>query len=106
MERPEYEKLDRVEDSMWWFAAMYRNLLMLANRFALDTVDRPILDAGCGTGGFLVRLARGYPRKGLLGLDIDPLACARSGQKRSAGLRRIAQRAAVRQWHFCRDLQR
>jgi len=81
VERPEYEKLDRVEDSMWWFAAMHRNLLMLANRLPLDTVDRPILDAGCGTGGFLVRLARSYPRKGLLGLDIDPLACARAAVK-------------------------
>src|SRR6516165_9070864 len=66
---------------MWWFGAMHRNLLMLANRLPLDTVDRPILDAGCGTGGFLVRLARSYPRKGLLGLDIDPLAFARAAVK-------------------------
>ena len=57
MKPSEFDKLDRVEDRMWWFAAMHANLLMAAQRSVLDKLDLPILDAGCGTGGFLSRLA-------------------------------------------------
>jgi trans-aconitate methyltransferase len=75
MERSEYDKLDRVEDQMWWFAAGHRNLLMLSqlsqHRVSLEANNRPILDAGCGTGGFLTRLATWYPDRTLLGLDSD-----------------------------------
>ncbi len=81
MERSEYEKLDRVEDRMWWFAAMHSNLLMLTSRLPLATADLPILDAGCGTGGLLARLAQSFPDKGVMGLDIDWLACARAAVK-------------------------
>lgn len=81
MERHEYEKLDQVEDRMWWFAALHQNVLMLAGRLRLDTFRRPILDAGCGTGGLLLQLAGRYPAAALLGLDRDPLACARAAAK-------------------------
>lgn len=81
MERQEYEKLDRVEDRMWWFAALHCNLLMLTGRLRLEAAGRPILDAGCGTGGLLLQLARRYPAASLLGLDRDPLACARAAAK-------------------------
>jgi SAM-dependent methyltransferase len=76
MERSEYHKLDHLEDSMWWFAASHRNLLTLSWRqVPLDAGWQPILDAGCGTGGFLAQLAARYPNRALFGLDIDPLAC-------------------------------
>jgi SAM-dependent methyltransferase len=82
MERCEYDKLDRVEDHMWWFAASHRNLLMLLeHRASIETNNRPILDAGCGTGGFLSRLATWYPDRLLLGLDADQLACRRAAAK-------------------------
>jgi SAM-dependent methyltransferase len=82
MERSEYDKLDRVEDQMWWFAAGHRNLLMLSqHRVSLEANDRPILDAGCGTGGFLARLATWYPDRTLLGLDSDQQACRRATAK-------------------------
>jgi SAM-dependent methyltransferase len=77
----EYEKLDRVEDRMWWFAAMHANLLMAAQRSALGELDLPILDAGCGTGGFLVRLALKYCGKPVIGLDLDVEACTRAAIK-------------------------
>jgi SAM-dependent methyltransferase len=77
----EYEKLDRVEDRMWWFAAMHANLLMAAQRSALGEVDLPILDAGCGTGGFLARLAVKYCGKPVIGLDLDIEACTRAAIK-------------------------
>ena len=67
---------------MWWFAASHRNLLgLLQRRLSFKTSDRPILDAGCGTGGFLVRLARRYPNRALLGLDVDQQACRRAAAK-------------------------
>jgi SAM-dependent methyltransferase len=77
----EYDKLDRVEDRMWWFAAMHANLLMAAQRWALDELDLPILDAGCGTGGFLARLAAKYCGKPVIGLDLDLQACRRAAIK-------------------------
>jgi SAM-dependent methyltransferase len=82
MERSEYAKLDRLEDRMWWFAASHRNLLTLLWReVSLDAEGPPILDAGCGTGGFLAQLAARYPNRALVGLDADTLACRRAAAK-------------------------
>jgi SAM-dependent methyltransferase len=82
MERSEYHKLDHLEDRMWWFAASHRNLLTLSWRQALlDAGWQPILDAGCGTGGFLAQLAARYPDRALFGLDVNPLACQRAAAK-------------------------
>src|ERR1700720_3685589 len=66
---------------MWWFAAMHANLLMAAQRSAIDRLDLPILDAGCGTGGFLSRLAVKYWGKSVIGMDIDLQACTRAAIK-------------------------
>jgi len=82
MERSEYYKLDRLEDRMWWFAASRRNLLTLSWRqLSLEAGEQPILDAGCGTGGFLAQLAVRYPNRALLGLDANSLACQRAAAK-------------------------
>ena len=82
MERSEYYKLDRLEDRMWWFAAGHRNLLTLSWRqVPLEAKEQPILDAGCGTGGFLAQLAAHYPNRALFGLDVDPSACRRASAK-------------------------
>jgi len=40
MERSEYDKLDRVEDHMWWFAASHRSLLMLLEHRSKPTTDQ------------------------------------------------------------------
>lgn len=78
MRPSEYDELDRVEDRMWWFAAMHGNLLMAMRRSARCTLDLPILDAGCGTGRLLSRLAGDHPGRRIIGLDLDFRACTRA----------------------------
>jgi SAM-dependent methyltransferase len=52
----EYESMFQLEDNYWWFEGSMRFILSVLN----DTPARErarILDAGCGTGGLLRRLA-------------------------------------------------
>jgi SAM-dependent methyltransferase len=57
MEHDEYLRMNEVEARMWWYRALHARLLD-----ALTDVRQaspgPILDAGCGTGGFLARVSQ------------------------------------------------
>ncbi len=67
---------------MWWFAALHANLLLLYRRMASPAAaEKTLLDAGCGTGGLLARLATAYPDRIVIGLDADRAACARAAAK-------------------------
>lgn len=81
LDRAEYDKLDRAEDRMWWFAALHANVLMLCRCFAPAVGSGAVLDAGCGTGGLLARLATACPGAASVGLDLDPGACASAAAK-------------------------
>jgi len=82
VDRAEYDKLDRLEDRMWWFAATHANLLTLARQFAEDSSPRGrVLDAGCGTGGLLAKIAADLPQATVIGLDADQQACGRAAAK-------------------------
>lgn len=82
LDRAEYAKLDRTEERMWWFAASHANLLLLYRAMTGSAAGRrPLLDAGCGTGGLLVRLAADYPGGTIIGLNSDADACARAMAK-------------------------
>ncbi len=80
MERSEYERLAAAEERMWWFRGLHANLLA-----ALTASGAPlrVLDAGCGTGGFMARLAEAYPGAAVIGLELDAgaarLARAKTG---------------------------
>lgn len=76
MEDPEYELMDAVETTMWWYRALHRRLID-----ALADVTGSVLDAGCGTGGMLARIARERPDLWACGADIFPWAAARAGLK-------------------------
>lgn len=90
MRPDEYRKLRALEDTHWWYQALYRRVLDKLNA-ALVAEGRPqsaprfFLDAGCGTGGFLrfLRLAR--PGHGfretlhLYGVDRSILALGLTG---------------------------
>lgn len=70
MELDEYARMAAVEDRMWWFAALHAEMLM-----ALNVAPRgAVLDAGCGTGGFLRRLRAGQASTEAIGVDVMPLA--------------------------------
>lgn len=67
---------------MWWFAATHANLLLLYRQLSGPGAARkPLFDAGCGTGGLLLRLAAEFPDRTVVGLDADAIACARAAAK-------------------------
>ena len=67
---------------MWWFAALHANLLMLLRRsLPRPRSERDLLDAGCGTGGLLAKLARQFPDAEAIGLDADEIACHWAAEK-------------------------
>jgi SAM-dependent methyltransferase len=71
---------------MWWFAAAHANLVDLYRRASARSANhefpaKPLLDAGCGTGGFLSKLAAAYPDRAVIGLDADATAARRARQK-------------------------
>jgi len=81
VERSEYERLAAVEERMWWLGGLHANLLAAWRQAA--AVKRPavVLDAGCGTGGFLKRLAAERPDCAAFGLDLDAGAAAAARAK-------------------------
>lgn len=69
----EYLRMARVEADMWWYTSLHADLLDMIRRHFGDDRNIRILDAGCGTGGFLRFLRQhGYTRS--TGLDLSPLA--------------------------------
>lgn len=67
---------------MWWYRAMHARIFD-----ALGLPARPghraglLLDAGCGTGGFLARLRRAAPEVPAMGLEFHPPAALRARAK-------------------------
>jgi SAM-dependent methyltransferase len=56
--------------------------MMLYRRFApTGSRTAPLLDAGCGTGGFLARLARERTEMPTVGVDADETACLWAAEK-------------------------
>jgi SAM-dependent methyltransferase len=66
---------------MWWFAAVHANLAMLYRRGMTPARAGRLLDAGCGTGGFLAYLARLMPESDTFGLDADETASRWAAEK-------------------------
>lgn len=83
VEQAEYALMDAVEDRMWWYRALHRRAV--AGLSALPA-GAAVLDAGCGTGGFLARLSAARPELRLFGLEYDGAAAARAAAKTGAGV--------------------
>lgn len=74
MNEDEYVKLAEVEDRMWYFRSLHRHVVReLARRHVPPTAA--VLDAGCGTGGMILRLREQRPGWRWSGIDFMPLAC-------------------------------
>lgn len=84
MEAVEYRKLAEVEDAMWYFRALHSHVEReLAS--ALGEGNATVLDAGCGTGGLIRRLAPRRPNWRWTGADIEPIACALAKERATTG---------------------
>jgi SAM-dependent methyltransferase len=75
----EYKLMDAAEARMWWYRAAHARVLDALR--ARPGPPAPLLDAGCGTGGFLARHAASFPARAAYGLDNHAGAAARAGTK-------------------------
>jgi SAM-dependent methyltransferase len=82
VESAEYDLMDAAEDGMWWYRAAHDRVAR-ALRARPGVPGLPWLDAGCGTGGLLQRLAGQAP---LAGLEYNPAAAARARAKSGAAI--------------------
>ena len=106
MEPAEYDRMNAVEDRMWWYRAAHANMLDALRRSPAPP-GSPLLDAGCGTGGLLRRLAAA--NTGRLHVGIDMPRARRDdgpGQERCAGCRGQRRPAAVRRCQHGHNPQR
>jgi len=86
MQAAEYQKLAAVEDRMWYFRALHAH----AERelaAVLRAGPAEVLDAGCGTGGLIRRVASVHPAWRWTGVDSSPLACALARARTDAEIR-------------------
>jgi SAM-dependent methyltransferase len=83
MELAEYDLMDAVEDRMWWYRAMHARVIDAVRRRP-GPAGRALLDAGCGTGGLLRRLAAAAIGHRLVGVDFSAAAAARAHAKSGA----------------------
>jgi SAM-dependent methyltransferase len=86
MDAEEYRKLAAVEDAMWYFGALHTHIWreLVAN---VPAGPGRILDAGCGTGGLIRRLAPRRPEWRWTGIDVSPLACELARERSGADIR-------------------
>ncbi|PPQ27603.1 class I SAM-dependent methyltransferase [Rhodopila globiformis] len=81
MEPAEYELMDQAEAGLWWYRALHARLCD-----ALADVRGRVLDAGCGTGGFLAKLRARRPDLECWGIEWNPSAAARAREKSGAAI--------------------
>jgi len=87
METDEYLKLADVEDRMWYFRSLHGHVEReLGRALGSRAAGQPplVLDAGCGTGGLIRRLAPAHAWR-WSGIDLSPLACELARRRLGAG---------------------
>ncbi|HXT78488.1 MAG TPA: class I SAM-dependent methyltransferase [Acetobacteraceae bacterium] len=79
MEPAEYALMDDAESGMWWYRALHARLID-----AIGSVHGRILDAGCGTGGFLAVIRARSPHLSAIGVEWAEQAARRAAEKSGA----------------------
>jgi ubiquinone/menaquinone biosynthesis C-methylase UbiE len=74
MRAEDYADLYTLEESFWWFVGMREITRALLDPLCLPAKDSAILDAGCGTGDMLSRLALYAGGDRVAGVDLSPAA--------------------------------
>ena len=75
MEESEYLKMAEVDDRMWWYRGLHRNVCTALRRSRPGDSFR-LLDGGCGTGGLLLALRQAFPGALLEGVEAHAPAAA------------------------------
>lgn len=81
MNADEYRKMAEVEDAMWYYRALHGHVARALDQGLGAREAAKILDAGCGTGGLIRRLAPARTGWRWAGVDAEPLACARARER-------------------------
>jgi SAM-dependent methyltransferase len=84
MNNDEYLKLAEVEDRMWYFRSLHAHVVRLLAQAGVKP-DAAVLDAGCGTGGMILRLREQQRGWKWSGIDFMPIACELARQRCGAG---------------------
>ncbi|MBL6076522.1 class I SAM-dependent methyltransferase [Belnapia sp. T18] len=79
MEPAEYDLMDAAEQGMWWYRALHAHAIAALQSVRIGPGG--LLDAGCGTGGFLARLRAAQPGLKAAGLEYFAPAAARARAK-------------------------
>lgn len=75
MNPEEYPKLAAVEDRMWFFNSLHLHIEGALVRALNPGGSADILDAGCGTGGLVVRLRQRHPDWSFSAIDRSSIGC-------------------------------
>jgi SAM-dependent methyltransferase len=86
MRKEEYDRLFQVEDRHWWYRGTRRFFLDLLAAYCPGEASGRVLDAGCGTGGFLAQLRERFRPREAVGLDLCPEALEMAGRRGLEGL--------------------
>jgi ubiquinone/menaquinone biosynthesis C-methylase UbiE len=90
MNEQEWDKMRAFEDYFWWYKALHRFLLRLIWTKTNSTkTPFAVLDVGCGTGGFMMKLARTGHK--VFGFDISPVGILHANNR---GLRSVSVASA------------
>lgn len=84
MQTDEYLKLAEVEDGLWYFRSLHGHV----RRELRKTMGEKghVLDAGCGTGGMILRLQQEEPQWTWAGIDFMPIACELARKRLGPGV--------------------
>lgn len=127
MEKAEYQAMAALEAHFWWYRAMHLAATARLRRYVPRANLSVLLDAGCGTGGFLQHWQQQPECVSALGVDFDVDACDSARAKTQLPIvqgrvdalplaaesvsvitshdvlyhRAVDETAALREWHRC-----